>query len=159
MVDEVDLKILSELVKNSRIPYRRLAKKLGLGESTVYTRINKLFQEGILKSFTAEVDLKKIGLTSEAIVEIKPYPHYLRRLSEAMGELPYVTEVLLASGEYPVVVRVVASTDEELASRIDAVAKIEGIAEFRIRYVFETILSRTESSALANILRQTSITS
>ncbi|MCD6323760.1 MAG: Lrp/AsnC family transcriptional regulator [Desulfurococcales archaeon] len=153
MVDEVDVKILSELVKNSRTPYRQLAKKLGLGESTVYNRINKLFKSGILKSFTAEIDLRKLGMTSEAIVEIKPYPHYVRKLREALSELTYVTEVLLVSGDYPVMVRVVASSNEELASKIDDIAKIEGIAEFRIRYVFETILSRAGSKVLAKILR------
>ncbi len=150
--DEIDLKILSALLRNSRIPYRKLAKELDIGESTVYTRINKLIDSGILKSFTVDVDLRKLGLTAEVIVEIKPYPQYLGRVKRALAAINEVIEILLIGGDYPIHVRIAAKDNKELSRIIDNVANVEGVMDFKIRYIFEKILSRSESSIISKLL-------
>jgi DNA-binding Lrp family transcriptional regulator len=152
IVDEIDLKILSALLRNSRTPYRKLAKELDIGESTVYTRINKLIDSGILKSFTVDIDLRRLGLTTEVIVEIKPYPQYLNKVKKALTSINEVIEILLIGGDYPIHVRVAAKDNQELSHIIDNIATVEGVMDFKIRYVFEKVLSRSESSIISELL-------
>lgn len=63
-LDVKDKKLLYELDCNSRRPINQLARKIGLSKDAVNYRINKLIQEGIIKSFNAVIDTGKLGFTS-----------------------------------------------------------------------------------------------
>ena len=152
-LDEIDLKIISLLLKNSRIPYRRLAKELGIGESTVYTRINRLIKSGVLKSFTISIDYSKLGYATEAVLEIKPYPQYIAQVKKSLKKLPFVIEASLLTGDYPVIVNIVVRNNEELASKIDEVARIDGVADINIKYVLEKITTKERSKLVSTILK------
>jgi DNA-binding Lrp family transcriptional regulator len=52
-VDLVDKKIILELAANCRLPYRVLARKLGLTLKTIRTRVLKLVENGVIRRFVA----------------------------------------------------------------------------------------------------------
>lgn len=56
----IDYEIISQLVKNSRLSDRQLAKKLGTSQPTVTRRRTELEKEKLL-DYTAVPDLKKLG--------------------------------------------------------------------------------------------------
>ena len=56
----VDYKIISELMKNSRLSDRQVAKKLGTSQPTITRRRTELEKQGLL-DYTAVPDLKKLG--------------------------------------------------------------------------------------------------
>ncbi len=60
-LDNIDLKILYELDKNSRIPMSNLAKKLRISREIIKYRIKKLTSEGIIRSFTTIINPAKFG--------------------------------------------------------------------------------------------------
>ena len=62
--DIKDRKLLYELDCNSRQTVQQLAKKIGLSKDAVKYRINKLLNEGVIKSFNAVIDTGKLGFTS-----------------------------------------------------------------------------------------------
>lgn len=121
---------------------------LGIGESTVYTRMNKLIKAGVLGGFTADVDYIKLGLAVEAILEIKPRPAEIKRIEKYLASKESVLEILEVSGQYPIQVRLIARNNEELSRGIDEIAGIEGIAEINVKYV----LRRVKRKNLANLL-------
>jgi DNA-binding Lrp family transcriptional regulator len=57
---DVELRLIAELVKNSRRSDRQLAKAIGTSQPTVSRTIKKLEKEGLL-DYTAVPDLKKLG--------------------------------------------------------------------------------------------------
>ena len=152
-LDEIDLRMLSLLLKNSRIPYRRLAKELGIGESTVYTRMNRLIKAGVLKSFTVSLDYSKLGYATEAVLEIKPYPQYIAQVKTSLKKLPFVVEASLLTGDYPIMVTIVVRNNDELASKIDEVARIDGVADINIKYVLERITTKEKSKLISALLK------
>jgi len=58
--DEIDLKILSLLAKNARIPTIEISKKLKLASTTVKKRINNLIKNGIIQGFRFLFDPSKL---------------------------------------------------------------------------------------------------
>ncbi|MHA1229315.1 MAG: Lrp/AsnC family transcriptional regulator [Candidatus Helarchaeota archaeon] len=67
-VDEIDLKILKILEKDSKTNYRYIAQTIGIAIGTVSNRINNLRSKRIIKKFTIDIDTRKIGYEITAII-------------------------------------------------------------------------------------------
>jgi Lrp/AsnC family leucine-responsive transcriptional regulator len=63
-MDKVDIVLIQLLLANSRLSYSELAEKLGLSVNAVHKRIQLLVEAGVIRKFTAKVNL----LTTNAIV-------------------------------------------------------------------------------------------
>lgn len=59
-IDKTNLAIINELIRNSRVSDRQLAKKLKISQPTVSRRIKELDKERMLE-YTAVPDLRKLG--------------------------------------------------------------------------------------------------
>jgi len=68
---DLEVKMLSELVKNSRRSDRELAKAIGTSQPTATRIRTKLEKEGYVKEYTAIPDLVKIGYTIMALTFLK----------------------------------------------------------------------------------------
>jgi DNA-binding Lrp family transcriptional regulator len=65
-ISSLDYKILSELIKNSKVSDRKLAKKLGVSQPTV-TRRRARLENNRLLSYTAVPDFSRLGFEIMAI--------------------------------------------------------------------------------------------
>ena len=70
----IELKLLSELIKNSRRSDRELAKAIGTSQPTATRLRSKLEKEGYLNEYTAVPNFSKIGYTILAITFMKLDP-------------------------------------------------------------------------------------
>ena len=70
----LELKMLSELVKNSRRSDRELAKSIGTSQPTATRIRNKLEKEGYLNEYTAVPNFSKIGYSILALTFMKLDP-------------------------------------------------------------------------------------
>ncbi|MGK9268392.1 transcriptional regulator LrpC [Bacillus inaquosorum] len=68
-LDQIDLNIIEELKKDSRLSMRELGRKIKLSPPSVTERVRQLESFGIIKQYTLEVDQKKLGLPVSCIVE------------------------------------------------------------------------------------------
>jgi len=59
---DTELKLVSELFKDSRRSDRQLAKALGISQPTVSRTIKRLKQEGVIKEYTLVADFRKLGI-------------------------------------------------------------------------------------------------
>jgi|SRR5271157_23556 len=87
---DVELRLVSELMKNSRRSDRELAKALGISQPTVSKLIGRLEKEGVIKEYTMVPDFCKLGFNLMAIImyNLKPIsPAELREVHEAAHEL------------------------------------------------------------------------
>lgn len=64
---ETEIRLLVELLKNSKKSDRELAKNLGISQATVTRTRNKLEQEGLIQQFTVIPNLPKLGYEILAI--------------------------------------------------------------------------------------------
>ena len=61
-LDMLDWKILQAIQENSKQTYSEVGRQLGVAHSTVYDRIKKLEKSGIIKKWTVDMDLEKLGI-------------------------------------------------------------------------------------------------
>ena len=61
-VDNIDYRLLNEIVNNARIPLIELAHKLDCSSQTVNYRIKNLMKLGVILAFRVNEDISKLGL-------------------------------------------------------------------------------------------------
>jgi DNA-binding Lrp family transcriptional regulator len=69
MFDDVDRKVLTEYLIDSKRSYRLIAQQVGVAPGTVITRMKKLEENGIVKKYTIQLDSEKLGYDLTAIIE------------------------------------------------------------------------------------------
>jgi len=147
-LDEKDRKILRILVSNSRTPFSKIARELGLSEASIYVRIRKLEKMGILKGYTASIDLTKLGYSTRALIMLKLSPEKYREAISRIKVFSNTIDVYEITGEFHVVMKVVARSNEELSQLIDKLGSIPGVIETRTLYILRTIKEESVSSVL-----------
>jgi len=68
---DVQLRLISELLKNSRRSDRELAKTIGVSQPTVSRTLAKLEKEGFIRNYTIIPDFGKLGYSILAITFVK----------------------------------------------------------------------------------------
>jgi len=58
---DIEVKVLAELMRNSRISDRELAKAIGVSQPTITRTRTKLESEGIIEEYTLIPDFRKLG--------------------------------------------------------------------------------------------------
>ena len=69
-LDEVDQRIIAALVSDARTTYADIGQTVSLSAPAVKRRVDRLRSVGVIKGFTAVVDPKAVGWTTEAFVEL-----------------------------------------------------------------------------------------
>lgn len=69
-MDETDVKILKQVLSDARLSYRKIAEEIGVSPPTVLTRMQRLENNRIIKSYSAVLDHEKLGYDLTAIIEL-----------------------------------------------------------------------------------------
>ena len=97
-IDEVDRKILSELLRDCRRSYRSIARRAGISVGTVLTRIRRLEKAGVIKGYTAILDHERLGYQLTVLAEISVSKGKLLEMEEAISKLPNTCGVYDVTG-------------------------------------------------------------
>ena len=71
-LDEHDRQILRLLDDDGRMSYTDLAKATKLSTSAVHQRVRRLEQRGVIKGYSAIIDIEAIGLPLTAFISVSP---------------------------------------------------------------------------------------
>ena len=69
-VDKMDLKLMDYLKENGRDKISSISAKLDIPRATVFERMKKLTNEGIIRNYTLNLDYEKIGFSVMAYILI-----------------------------------------------------------------------------------------
>jgi Lrp/AsnC family leucine-responsive transcriptional regulator len=127
-VEELDRRIIALLADDGRMSFTDLAKSTGLSVSAVHQRVRRLQKRGIVRGFTARLDLDEIGLPLTAFVSIKPIdPAAPDDAPDRLAHLDAIEACHSVAGEESYILKVrVASPGalEELLQQIRAAANV-----------------------------------
>lgn len=103
-IDEVDINIIRELQKDARQSYREIAEKLNVAEGTVYNRMNKLKEIGVLKKFIPDINFAKLGYDLTALIGVMVEGGHLPEIEKDIAAEACVTAVYDVTGDYDAVI-------------------------------------------------------
>ena len=128
-LDDLDRKILNELIADARIPYAELAKRFKVSPATIHVRIEKMKNAGIVIGTQLRVEPKKLGYDVCCYIGINlnsagDYPEVIDRLKE----IEEVVEAHYTTGKFSIFVKVRCKSIDDLQwvliGKIQSIEKI-----------------------------------
>ncbi len=140
-IDKLDREILGILIKDAKIPYTDIAKRLIVSAGTIHVRMKRMERLGIVKGATLILDPAKIGYDLTAFVGIylikgSDYNKVIRQVDL----IPEIVEAHYTTGEYSIFAKVVCKNTNHLREVInEKLQPVDGVSRT------ETIISLGES--------------
>lgn len=135
MLDKIDKKILLALAQNSRQAISTLAKKLRVSRDIVNYRINRLVRLNIVRDFTTDIDIKKLGFLS-ALFFISIKAEAEKDFINYISTLYYVSWAGTHMGFWSLGFSIYGKDHEEIQTRIEALLKKFNPAIINHRFEF-----------------------
>jgi DNA-binding Lrp family transcriptional regulator len=152
-LDDKDLVILSLIQRNCKLTSREIAKKIGSPITTVFAKIKRMEQLGIIRHYRAVLDPRKLGYDATAFIfasvsygskndESKVSQ---REIAKNIAGFPEVQEVHIITGDWDLLIKLRAESVDDMGKFvIDKLRLISGIEKTLTCMVFETTKETTE---------------
>ncbi len=127
LVDELDRKILSLLQKDARLSYREVAKELKVAVGTVYNRLKRMEEKGIILGFTPKLNYEKLGYELTAIIGIKAQGKKIIQIEQEIAKNEHVLCVYDVTGEYDIIAVAKFKGREDMNRFVKWLLSIDGV--------------------------------
>ncbi|GAB6102706.1 Lrp/AsnC family transcriptional regulator [Thermococcus atlanticus] len=127
MVDELDRKILSLLQRDARLSYREIAKELKVAVGTVYNRLKRMEERGIILGFAPKLNYEKLGYELTAIIGIKAQGKKIIEIEREIAKNEHVTCVYDVTGEYDIIAVAKFRGREDMNRFVKWLLSIDGV--------------------------------
>jgi Lrp/AsnC family transcriptional regulator for asnA, asnC and gidA len=140
VLDDVDKGIIGALQAEGRRPYSRIGDELGVSESVVRYRVQRLEQAGMLQ-VVGIADPLRLGFDRMALIGLRVRPGTLHAVCEAVTAFPETSYVAAIAGSYDVIVEVIcrdtAHFGELLTQRLHAVDGVVSAESFFVLEIYK----------------------
>ena len=127
VMDELDLRLISELTKDARQSSAELSRKLNVSETTIRRRIQHLEAQGII-TFTAILNPAKLGYSIVAIIALEVELGKIDEVAGSLASCPNVRYVSLCTGNHDLFIGTWFHSSGELTQFVkDYLAGVPGI--------------------------------
>lgn len=113
MIDDLDMKLLEDLSRDSRLSYAELGRKYNLSRVCIRERINNLVEQGVIERFTIVVNPEKLG-KQLAVFDIEVKPHALYKMAEELAAEEPITNIYMMTGSPTLYANALLENHEEL---------------------------------------------
>lgn len=130
-IDEKDVELLSYVETNYDANLEQIAEEIDLSKSAVHYRLNKLQNNGIIYSISAEVDPLAFGLNMMAVTDVfvTHESGYAEDIGEQLAEIECVQQVYFTMGDVDFVVISRTQNREQINGVINDIVGINGVNE------------------------------
>ncbi len=145
-LDNLDHALLRALQLDARRTNRDLAAAVGVAPSTSLQRLRALRRRGVIRRFTAELDLTALGRPVQALVAVHVYPPsraVLQPFRDWVHTVPEVMGIFITTGSDDFLLHVaVANTDELYSFVADRLTRHKEVMEVRTHIIYEHLTRR-----------------
>lgn len=134
-LDKTDIGILARLQQDGRLSNAKLAAELSLSETPCWRRLKRLEEDGVIESYQANLDRRKLGFGVLAFVQLTCVAHD-ERTTEAFETIIQQSDNVLSchntTGEADFLLQVVARDLDDYSRFVDQVLrKLPGVSAIR----------------------------
>ncbi len=137
-LDELDRKLVNLLQEDAKVPYAKLAKRLGISSSGVHKRVKRLVDEGVVKRFVAVIDPQVLGKKLKAFIGISTSPGTCGGVIAQLKKRVEVLEIHEVAGEHDLFVKVIVDDTLKLNDILHEMDGIPGVSSSRTLIVLKT---------------------
>ncbi len=138
-LDAIDSKLIELLQKNSRQSIKQLGQELNLSSTPIYERIKKLERNGIIESYSAKINPKKLGKELLVFTNVSLKEHskdFLLNFENKVQTLDEVIECHHVSGEHDYLIKVLVVNMADYRNFLtNKLAKIANIGNVHSSFV------------------------
>jgi Lrp/AsnC family transcriptional regulator, regulator of ectoine-degradation genes len=123
-LDKIDLELLGILARDGRISKSELARRVGLGPTSCWDRIQKLEKAGVITGYHADVSLRALGPSVTVFVTVELGEHRSQSFDQFEREIARHDEIIgcwALGGGYDYLIQVVTRDIDTYQALMDAV--------------------------------------
>ncbi len=152
-LDEKDTAILALIQENSKLTAKQIAKKINAPITTVFAKIKRMEELGVIKEYRAIVAPEKLDSGTAAFIlasvsyRAKPddTPVSQRVVAKEIAKFPEVQEVHIITGDWDLLVKLRAESVDAIGKFVvDNLRLIKGLEKTLTCMVFETVKETTK---------------
>ena len=150
-LDEKDHAILMLIQENSKLTANQIAKKINIPITTVFAKIKRLEDQGIIEQYRAILNPQKLNLSTTAYIlasvsySKNDQPQITQRdVAKEIAHLSEVQEIHIIAGNWDLLIKLRAENVETIGKFVvDKLRHIKGLDKTLTCMVFETIKETT----------------
>jgi DNA-binding Lrp family transcriptional regulator len=152
-LDDMDYEILRMLQENAKVSAKEISSRIGSPITTIYSRINKMEDAGIIKGYKPILDSEKLGKTATAFILASfsyrtpgiERPLNQRSVAEEIAEFPEVQEIHIITGDWDFIIKLKAMNVAKVGEFVvDKLRTVRGISKTLTCMVFNTLKESME---------------
>jgi Lrp/AsnC family leucine-responsive transcriptional regulator len=152
-LDEKDAAILSLIQADGALTAKQIAKKVNAPITTVFAKIKRMKELGVIKEYRAIVAAEKLGAGTTAFIlasvsyraKADDVPISQRTVAEEIVKFPEVQEVHIITGDWDLLVKLRAENVDAVGKFVvDKLRLIKGLEKTLTCMVFETVKETTK---------------
>jgi DNA-binding Lrp family transcriptional regulator len=142
-LDETDRRILRHLVRDARQSMARLARTLGLSESTIRRRVNRLSKTGVIQRFTIAINYEKAANPITVLVGVNAGRMPGPEVAQALQGFDNIVEIYTVTGEFDLILKIICQDIRCFEEIIEQIRNQDFIEKTRSFVVLNKIRDRS----------------
>lgn len=127
-LDEMDRRILNVLQRDGRLSFRNVARRLKVSDATIRSRVTRLEQSNVIKSFTTLVDPEQVGMEVVALIQLEVETQALTKVNTDLRAVEEVKLVMETGDRSNIVLLAAFPTRDALNEFLDEhVRQVSGV--------------------------------
>jgi len=157
-LDDEDVAILTLIQEDSQLTAKQIAKKINAPITTVFAKIKRMEEQGLIQGYRAIVAAKKLGMGTSAFIlasvsyrsKVDGTPISQRTVAEEIAKFAEVQEVHIITGDYDLLIKLRAENVDAIGKFVvDKLRLITGLEKTLTCMVFETVKETTKINVLS----------
>ena len=124
-MDALDYQIIGFLAEDGRMPFAQIAAQIGKSTATVHQRVRRLQENGLINSFTVDLNWEALGYPLDSYVSIRDNESRgLEDLADRIRSIPFVISAAAVTGEFDLLLHIRARSSNHLGEILDDIRRI-----------------------------------
>ena len=138
-LDDLDIKILKKLISDARLSYRAIADQIGVSPPTILSRVEKLENNSIIKSYSAILDHERLGYDLTAIIEVTAIKNKVGEVEKVLSKYENVCAIYDITGLTDMIIVAKFRNRKELSNFVKKELSIPSVQRTNTHLVFITV--------------------
>ncbi|MGM8365996.1 Lrp/AsnC family transcriptional regulator [Virgibacillus sp. W0181] len=141
-LDDLDIKILDLLQKESQLSNVELSRRVSLSPPATHARLKRLEKEGYIDQYAVVLSKEKLGFDLLCFIFINTNMHQIEQLEqfeETVLKMPQILECFNLTGEYDYMLKAVLQSREDLHTFIRKLTLLTSISKIQTSIVMKEV--------------------